>query len=219
MKKLTITLCFCFITTTILFSQSLVGKKGLTIGLNELILYSNSFKGESLTATNTNSAFTFSINPVVTLGKVNSKNELWSYGLGLGYSYTKTKNDVNGKITSYNSYKLSPTLTYQKLYKIVDKVYYSFNLSLSASYSHSKLSEDPTKYNTYGSDFYIYPMAVSYMHKNKYNLILKTGTGLLHYLYTYRSNINDDPNRKDKSEELNFSFYPSSFNFSIQIFY
>ena len=218
MKKITTTL-FITIISTFAYNQSLSGKKVMSIGIDELTLYSNSFKGESSTATNSNSSFSIGLSPIITFGKVNSTNSLWSYGLGLRYFYSTAKNNQTGISNSSNTFSIMPTINYAKFHKIVDKVYYSFNASLNASYTKSKITNSEENNSDYGSNLIAYPLAISYLYKNKYNLLLKVGMAKLSYLYKYSSNAGGNPNLTNKSEDLTLSFYPSSLNFGIQIFY
>ena len=92
MKKITITLFICFLFSSFAYNQSLFSKRVVSVGIDEFSLNSNNFKGESSTATNSNSSFSIDLSPVITLGKVNSKNSLWSYGLGLRYFHSTAKN-------------------------------------------------------------------------------------------------------------------------------
>ena len=71
----------------------------------------------------------------------------------------------------------------------------------------------------YGSSLITYPLGVSYLYRNKYNLLLKVGMAKLSYIYDNTSNAGGNPNLTNKREDLSLSFYPSSINFGIQIFY
>lgn len=218
MKKITTTL-FITLVSTLAYNQSLSGKKVLNIGIDDLVLYSQNAKSEALNTTYSVSHFSIGLTPTITVGKINSTNSLWSYGLGLRYIYSTSKVNQTGVSGSSNTYSIMPTISYTKYHKIVDKVYYSFNSILNVSYTKSKVSSSDEDNNTYGSNLIAYPLAVSYLYKNKYNLLLKVGMAKLSYLYEKTINAGGNSYLTNKNEQLTLSFYPSSINFGVQIFY
>jgi len=191
MKYLRYTLLLLVFLDTYAIAQSFENKRMLTSSITSLNYSVNAFNSTNLmNPTLDNRIFSFRFQSQITFGKVNSRNELFAYGIDFGM--TSESNIFNNVQTfDLSTFNVSPMMMIQKFVPIYDKIYLSPAVIISTGYNHLK-SNQPTssikiKDQGINSLIALKPFSITYKLNEKTNLIISLGHIVINHLYSTRT--------------------------------
>jgi len=211
--KISICIFLCFLATSV-SAQLQNGTKILTtsVGALNLSANSNSERSDGRDPMNSSSS-SILLQSDVTFGVFKNSN-LFSYGMSLIFSH------INQSEADFTSWRLSPVVSYERFYPIVDKLYFTPFISASVGYEFGKTeaSQYSSQLNKNGiaGTIRVNPVAVSFLPNKKTVFFLGLSQIVLSYTrFTSKRKSNMD-NGRTIEKQFSANAALSSVSFGLQ---